>query len=189
MIPEPVDDQATKPAEPVETSPITNNGDSAAGVGSTKVDPPKKKPHPIDDLIAQAEKEFSALLAKETKTLNEAAAAYRKRRGRHPPPGFATWYQFAIDLNATIVEDFFDPIYDDLNPFWGLSPSSIRREAHRYEMTINVRNGKASARSDWFWTMTSASEIWSTSRTCRMCLIAATVSGSMVSALVTTMSG
>jgi hypothetical protein len=51
------------------------------------------------------------------------------------------------------VEDFFDQIYHDLEPLWGLDPAFIRREADGFEMTIHVRNGKADTKSDWFWTL------------------------------------
>ncbi|KAH8668953.1 glycosyltransferase family 90 protein [Xylariales sp. PMI_506] len=111
--------------------------------------------HPIDHLIKAANVEFTNILARESTTLAEAAAAYRKRRGRHPPPGFKEWYQFAKEHNAVMVEDFWDQIYHDLNPFWGLPAEGIRKEAWDYEMTINIRNGNASAGSDWFWT-----QIW-----------------------------
>lgn len=117
--------------------------------------PPPLKPHPIDDLIKVAENNFNEILTKESKTLAAAADAYRKRRGRHPPPGFDAWYQFAAEKNAVIVEEFFDQIYHDLNPFWGLEPDRMRKEAVDYEMTINIRNHTASAESDWFWT-----QIW-----------------------------
>lgn len=108
--------------------------------------------HPIDSLIRVAEADFKSTIAKESSSLAEAAKAYRKRRGRHPPPGFDKWYEFAKSKNAIIVEDFWDQIYHDLNPFWGIEPARIRKEAWDYEMTINVRNGNASAGSDWFWT-------------------------------------
>ncbi|KAK3934962.1 hypothetical protein QBC46DRAFT_59525 [Diplogelasinospora grovesii] len=108
--------------------------------------------HPIDNLIRAAEKEFEDKLAKESKSLSDAAAAYRKRRGRHPPPGFKEWYEFAKEHNAIMVEDFWDQIYHDLGPFWALSPALIRKEAWDFEMTIHVRNGNATAGSDWFWT-------------------------------------
>ncbi|KAK8087539.1 hypothetical protein PG997_002500 [Apiospora hydei] len=108
--------------------------------------------HPIDSLIKLAETQFSDAMAKESHTLEEAAKAYRARRGRHPPPGFKGWYEFAKKHNAIVVEDFWDQIYHDLNPFWGLDARRIRKEAWDYEMTINIRNHNASAESDWFWT-------------------------------------
>ncbi|KAH6631714.1 hypothetical protein F5144DRAFT_511499 [Chaetomium tenue] len=112
-------------------------------------------PHPIDPLIRTAEKEFEAKLSKSTKTLAAAAAAYRKRRGRHPPPGFDKWYEFATERGAIIVEDFWDQIYQDLEPFWGVRPAKIRKDARDFDMRIQIRDGKASTGSDWFWT-----QIW-----------------------------
>lgn len=116
---------------------------------------PKEPAHPIDTLIEGADKTFDDLLKKESHDLNSAAAEYRKRRGRHPPPGFDKWFQFAHDNGAVMVEDFFDQIYHDLGPFWGLPASVMRKEASAGEMTINIRNNNASAGSDWFWT-----QIW-----------------------------
>lgn len=111
--------------------------------------------HPIDSLIRVAEAKFNGVMAKESHSLAEAAKAYRERRGRHPPPGFKAWYEFAKANDALIIEDFWDQIYHDLNPFWGIDAARIRKEAWDYEMTINIRNGNASAESDWFWT-----QIW-----------------------------
>jgi hypothetical protein len=125
----------------------------------TPIGKPKSKgptsTHPIDELIEGAEKSFADLLKKESKDLKSAAAEYRKRRGRHPPPGFDTWFKFAQDNGAVMVEDFFDQIYHDLGPFWGLPASTMRKEAWNYEMTIHVRGHNASCDSDWFW-----AQIW-----------------------------
>jgi hypothetical protein len=123
-----------------------------AAAAHTPSPAPATGDHPIDTLITKAEKDFSALLASESKTLADAAAAYRKRRGRHPPPGFDDWFKFAKDNNAIIVEDFWDQVYHDLEPFWALPAPRIRKDAWDFEMTINVRDHKATAGSDWFWT-------------------------------------
>lgn len=111
--------------------------------------------HPIDTLIANAEKTFEELLQKESHDVNAAAAEYRKRRGRHPPPGFDAWFKFAQDNNAVMVEDFFDQIYHDLGPYWGVTPARMRTQARDAGMVISIRNGNATADSDWFWT-----QIW-----------------------------
>lgn len=108
--------------------------------------------HPIDDLIKTAEQEFADKLAKETYTLSDAAAAYRKRRGRHPPPGFEEWHAFAQEKNAVVVEDFWDQVYHDLEPFWAIKPALIRQASNKFDMRIEVRDGEATTGSDWFWT-------------------------------------
>lgn len=111
--------------------------------------------HPIDELISRAENIFDVLVANETTTLADTAVAYRQRRGRHPPPSFDRWFEFAQNNNVIIVEEFWDQIYHDLEPFWALPAAQIRKDAWDFEMTIHVRHHKASAGSDWFWT-----QIW-----------------------------
>ncbi|TVY59334.1 Beta-1,2-xylosyltransferase 1 [Lachnellula cervina] len=111
--------------------------------------------HPIDELIQNAEKNFAGVLRKESHNVKNAAAEYRRRRGRHPPPGFDVWFDFAQRHGGIMVEDFFDQIYHDLGPFWGLDPAILRKESWDYEMVINVRGQKATAVSEWFWT-----QIW-----------------------------
>ncbi|KAF4625760.1 hypothetical protein G7Y89_g12405 [Cudoniella acicularis] len=117
--------------------------------------PPPKPPRPIDELIEKAEKSFEDILRKESHDLATAAAEYRKRRGRHPPPGFDVWFAFAQENNAVIVEDFFDQIYHDLSPFWGQPPAMMRREAWESDITINIRDQQAKTGSEFFWT-----QIW-----------------------------
>ncbi len=111
--------------------------------------------HPIDALVRAADKVFAAKLSGATETLPAAAAAYRKRRGRHPPPGFDKWHAFAEEKDAVIVEEFWDQIYHDLEPFWGARPAQIRKDAREFDMRIEIRDQTAYTVSDWFWT-----QIW-----------------------------
>lgn len=143
--------------EPFDKLPESNDKAGKGSSSSTAPTTPSNPDdgHPIGKLIYDAQLTFAELLSKESKSVEEAAQAYRKRRGRHPPPGFDTWFKFAQNKSAVIVEDFFDQIYDDIQPFWGMEPKLLRKEAVNWEMTINVRNGKATTGSDWFWT-----EIW-----------------------------
>lgn len=140
----------TPPEKPVAEQPVTEQPVTEQPIAN-----PAEPTHPIDTLIQGAEKTFQDLLKKESHDLNSAAAEYRRRRGRHPPPGFDLWFKFAQEHKAVMVEDFFDQIYHDLGPFWGLPASTIRKESWDHEMTINIRKGKASAGSNWFWT-----QIW-----------------------------
>ncbi|KAK3047394.1 hypothetical protein LTR09_011140 [Extremus antarcticus] len=124
-------------------------GSSAPETQLEHIIPTKPKPHhPIDDLIAKADEELNALLAKETTTLHDAAHAYRERRGRQPPPGFGAWFAFAQKNSAIVVEEFWDRIYDDLNPFWGVPAKQIREQASNIVFRISVRGGKVTYHSD-----------------------------------------
>lgn len=137
--------------------PATNQ-DNVKAAADVKTEQPISKPklkHPIDTLIAAADKIHADLLKKESKDLNAAAAEYRRKRGRHPPPGFDAWFKFAQDNGAVMVEEFWDQIYNDLGPFWGLPPATMRHEAWDFEMGIKIRDHNASANSEWFWT-----QIW-----------------------------
>lgn len=165
----PVDSNPVKPP-PVVGGGSENSDSAKTSVGDSPKSPPpakqddSKRPgggvpvkdsegrHPIDKLIYDAQRQFAAMSSGESKTLEEAAQAYRKARGRHPPPHFDKWFEYAQANNAMIVEGFFDQVYEDLEPFWGIDPAPMRREASQFEMTINVRNGTAIAHSDWPWT-------------------------------------
>ncbi|KAK4988293.1 hypothetical protein LTR50_004026 [Elasticomyces elasticus] len=107
-----------------------------------------KGTHPIDTLIQDADRISKTLLAQETTDVESAARVYRELRGRHPPPGFDTWFKFAQDNKAVIVEDFFDQIYHDLNPFWGIPAREIRQQANDFVHRISVRSGNVTQRTD-----------------------------------------
>ena len=104
--------------------------------------------HPIEELIARADLELARLLKEEAHTLDDAAQQYRARRGRQPPPGFDLWFAFAQNRSAVLVEEFFDRIYDDLNPFWGVPAKQMREQAKTFEHAVSVRNGSVTQRSD-----------------------------------------
>ncbi|EEY16332.1 conserved hypothetical protein [Verticillium alfalfae VaMs.102] len=98
--------------------------------------------HPIDELIVEAQLRHRQLLGKQSLTLRQAASRYRERRGRHPPPGFDVWFAAATAAKAVVVEEFFDRIHHDINPFWGVDPAEMRRHAARQPFMIRVRGGK-----------------------------------------------
>lgn len=105
-------------------------------------------PHPIDELIANARRAHEALLAQRSTDLRSASARYRIRRGRHPPPGFDKWAEYAFQHNAIIVESFFDRIYSDLQPFWALESWQTAKRAAEWEHVVRVRGGKATPVGD-----------------------------------------
>ncbi|KAH6661223.1 capsular associated protein [Truncatella angustata] len=119
--------------------------------------------HPISQLIERAQKGSIQLISKRSYTIEEASQAYRSRRGRHPPPGFDSWFEAAQQMGAMVVEDFFDRIHHDIAPFWSVDPTVMRQRVHTQPQLIRVRGGHASfvadfgnlpKRSDWMnlWT-------------------------------------
>jgi hypothetical protein len=105
---------------------------------------PSPPDHAIGQLISEARFNFSRLLGKQPLSLGQAAAGYRERRGRHPPPGFGQWFEAAKKSNAIVVEEFFDRIYDDLAPFWGIEPKEMQWRTRHWPQYIRIRKGKAS---------------------------------------------
>lgn len=104
--------------------------------------------HPIDDLLSAADIELQTLLAQEVHTLHDAAANYRLRRGRQPPPGFDAWFAFAQNSSALVIEAFFDQIYHDLAPFWGVPAQQMREQANDFVHRISVRDSEVTQRTD-----------------------------------------
>ncbi|KAI0397973.1 capsular associated protein [Xylariaceae sp. FL0594] len=101
--------------------------------------------HVIHSLTKGARVHFKRVMAKRSNTLEQAASRYRERRGRHPPPGFDKWFAAAQEKKAVVVEDFFDRIYHDINPYWAIDPKTLRRMIEDEEHLIRVRDGNA-----WF---------------------------------------
>jgi len=114
------------------------------------VDRPQPDPHglrhPIGQLILEAQERQTCLLTKQSNDLSTAAYQYRERRRRHPPPGFDAWVEYALEHNAVLIEDFFDRIYDDLNPYWAVEPPEIRRRSApwNHDHVISIRDHNAS---------------------------------------------
>ncbi|KAK2593316.1 hypothetical protein QQS21_008998 [Conoideocrella luteorostrata] len=104
--------------------------------------------HAIRKLMVDAKARHDANLAKQTHDLESTATSYRKRRGRHPPPGFDLWFQAAKESKAVIVEDYFDRIYKDLTPFWALDTAEIKTRANAWHHVVKVRNGSVRGDGD-----------------------------------------
>lgn len=99
--------------------------------------------HPIDDLIKEARLKANHKYNERSDTVEDAAAKYRRHRGRHPPPGYKEWFDYAMKTKAVVVETFFDRIHKDLGPFWALDPKTLRQQAYTQPQLIRVRKGKA----------------------------------------------
>ncbi|KAI0016390.1 glycosyltransferase family 90 protein [Xylariomycetidae sp. FL0641] len=99
--------------------------------------------HPINRLIEAARDLQTTRLKERSFDVATAAARYREARGRHPPPGFDAWFQYASRHDSIVVESFFDRIYADLAPFWALDPRKTATKASSWEHVVRVRKGKA----------------------------------------------
>ena len=82
--------------------------------------------HPIKILARKAEIDFDGLLARQSNTFELATSEYMHRYKRHPPPGFEIWYDFAMQHDSMIIDEF-DIINETLAPFWSLSGAEVRR--------------------------------------------------------------
>ncbi|KAF2207209.1 glycosyltransferase family 90 protein, partial [Cercospora zeae-maydis SCOH1-5] len=116
--------------------------------------------HPIKDLMHAADKHFEALLGKWTVGLNTAAAAYRTSRGRHPPPGWDKYISWCEKNKVYMVEDFFDPMYRDLAPFWSVSPEKMRTFPQQWHRTLSIRNGSVLQRQIGPWNFANWTGLW-----------------------------
>lgn len=110
---------------------------------------PKPAPggsHPVWHLVTDAERDFEAVKARQSRTLREAVAEYRRRYGLPPPPNFDKWWAFAKSRDVQLVDEF-DMVLEMLTPFWGLKPATIRaraREALGFDnhlMGVQIRGG------------------------------------------------
>jgi len=125
--------------------------------------------HPISTLMKEADEKWLEYDETRSTTFKETVSKYRRKHGRHPPPGFKDWYQYARDRNVHNIDDF-EQIMDDLRPFWAVEPQVIRSlAAHMWEKSedgvagIHIRNHKVVKQSNQSWrsdTMVSLIEMF-----------------------------
>ncbi|TNY22120.1 glycosyl transferase family 90-domain-containing protein [Rhodotorula diobovata] len=82
--------------------------------------------HPISHLVARAEEEWDDMLRRQSQTLEQAVAEYRRRYKMNPPVGFDSWWRYAMQ-NRVILVDEYDQVHSDVLPFLSLPPSEFRR--------------------------------------------------------------
>lgn len=104
--------------------------------------------HPIEKLITDARHTHEGILKERSFDLTLSGIRYRKRRKRHPPPGFDKWVEYAIEHDAVIVEKFFDRIYHDLKPFWAVDAKIVAESAANWDHVVQVRDGQATPIGD-----------------------------------------
>ena len=104
--------------------------------------------HPISLLMKEADKKWRFYEDNRSVTFRQTVSKYRRKYGRHPPPGFKEWYQYARERNVHNIDDF-EQIMDDMRPFWAVEPRIMRNlAANMWKDTdqgvsgIHIRNHK-----------------------------------------------
>lgn len=102
--------------------------------------------HPISILMKEADTKWRTYEGDRSTTFRETVSKYRRKYGRHPPPGFKDWYQYARKRNVHNVDDF-EQIMDDMRPFWAIEPRHLRdlaanmwKDEAQGVMGIHIRN-------------------------------------------------
>lgn len=132
---------------PAQSSTARLPNDHPPPVHGPPVLPASSSTHPIHQLIAHHESQFGTLRARQSKSLSEAVAEYRRRYKLPPPPNFDQWYKFAKKRGVELIDEF-DTIHHQLLPFWALDPAVIRervREAIGFDnafISVMIRDGK-----------------------------------------------
>lgn len=114
---------------------------------NTPILPARTLKHPIHQLVTLADGDFQTLRARQSRSLADAVAEYRRRYKVAPPPHFDKWYNFAKRRGVELIDEY-DTIYDALLPFWALEPTTIRertREAIGFDnalIAVMIRGGE-----------------------------------------------
>ncbi|CAK5262525.1 unnamed protein product [Mycena citricolor] len=86
------------------------------------------EPTIITDPALVASVRIDALLAQQSRTLEEATSRYTLRNGRAPPPGFDQWFAYAQEHRCLVDE--YQQVQRDFEPFYQLArddPAHFRR--------------------------------------------------------------
>lgn len=133
-------------ASPPRAPPHSHHRHLYSSTGHLLVSDRPDAPHPIPVLLGLGEKRWEELLARQSRTLEEAVQEYTRRYGRLPPKGFDAWWDYAM-ANNLVLPDEYDRINLDLAPFFALPRSEMRRRMEMVEQmketfTIVVQDGQ-----------------------------------------------
>ncbi|GAA5872179.1 hypothetical protein JCM8547_003827 [Rhodosporidiobolus lusitaniae] len=134
---------------PASAAPSSHSHASHSTTFSSR---PPSQPHPIHCLIRDAEAQWHAKVSRQSRTLEEAVAEYKRRYGFNPPRGFDAWYRFAVVHNVQLVDEY-DSIMDRILPYAALHSDVLQKRSamlqnvsqeeefwlHKHSVTIKVR--------------------------------------------------
>ncbi|KAF2147705.1 glycosyltransferase family 90 protein [Myriangium duriaei CBS 260.36] len=130
---------------------LTSRDDSRS---SRWIKHPKSTEHPIKLLHEEATQRFEQMIARQSKTFDEAVTEYKRRYKRDPPQGFDKWFEMARVKNSPIIDDF-DMILESLEPWLKMKPTTINQLFERAAkgpnlMTIGAHKGHLiTAHDNW----------------------------------------
>ncbi|KAK1672167.1 hypothetical protein BDP55DRAFT_558846 [Colletotrichum godetiae] len=103
--------------------------------------------HPVEILSQEGDIKFQHLLRTQSTNYTAAHADYVRRYKAEPPPGFETWFDFAIANQSPIIDNF-DLIFDAVSPFLKMSGKEVSQV---------MRSAYETTESDlWFCSYSSA---------------------------------
>ncbi|WWC98816.1 hypothetical protein V866_005709 [Kwoniella sp. B9012] len=120
--------------------------------GLLKVNP-KSTVHPIHQLIRDARETWDKKVARQSKTLLEATREYQRRYGRRPPKGFDKWWEYVVEKDVPLPDEY-DQIHHDLLPFRALSPKDLNnriQQTSKSTDTYTLRIKRGSIRTNVFY--------------------------------------
>jgi len=113
--------------------------------------------HPISLLMQEADKQWRKYEDGRSTSFRQTVRTYRRKHGRHPPPGFKEWYKYARKRNVHNIDDF-EQIMDDIRPFWSIEPIILRnlaaelwRDKEGGASGVHIRNHKVVKENNKSW--------------------------------------
>lgn len=82
--------------------------------------------HQIPALMVAGNRKWESMLAKQSKTLDQAVVEYRTRYNLDPPDGFDEWFHYALSKKVKLVDEY-DMLMNSLGPLRQLGPVELRR--------------------------------------------------------------
>ena len=93
--------------------------------------------HPIEILVQSARISHTTSLEQQSRSYESAHQEYRRRYEIEPPPGFQEWYNYAVELQSPIIDDY-DTIMNSITPFLKLSGEEVVRAMNEIIKTPDV---------------------------------------------------
>ncbi|KAJ7288454.1 glycosyl transferase family 90-domain-containing protein [Mycena rebaudengoi] len=139
------------------STPVESESSESSSDTSPSPPWPKNPTSPADGLdtnpVAAAQLSLDVLFARQSKTLEEAAARYSLKADRPPPPNFDKWFAFTQQKKCLV--DDYDQILRDFEPFYQLAAdapthfesmvssgrSMIEKDSNGM-ITLSIKDGK-----------------------------------------------